>query len=136
MTSFDLSPLFRQWIGFDELTSALEKNNPYHSFPPYNIEKVDDNHYQIVLALAGLKQHELSIEQQGSRLIVQGKPNEIEKATNYIHQGIARRTFELHFTLANHMRVNRADFKEGLLQIKLVREAPEELLPQKIAIEP
>ncbi len=85
MRNYDLSPLLRQWIGFDKLASSMGGGNP--GFPPYNIEKSDDNHYRISLALAGFRQSELNIEVEGPRLTVSGKPTPPEKQVEYLHQG-------------------------------------------------
>ena len=79
MRNYDLSPLLRQWIGFDKLASAMQGGQASQGFPPYNIEKTDDNHYRISLALAGFKQSELDIEVEGPRLTVRGKPTPVEK---------------------------------------------------------
>lgn len=79
MRNFDLSPLMRQWIGFDKLTNALQNAGESQSFPPYNIEKSDDNHYRITLALAGFRQEDLEIQLEGTRLSVKGTPEQPKK---------------------------------------------------------
>lgn len=134
MTAFDLSPLFRQWIGFDELRQALEKEDRYQAFPPYNIEKLDDDHYQIIVALAGFQRDELEIEQQGSHLTVCGTHTGKGESKHYIHQGHMKKSFQLRFTLADHMRTDSAQFSDGLLGINLIREVPKEMRPLKIEI--
>ena len=103
-------------------------------FPPYNIEKTDDNHYRISLALAGFKQSELDIEVEGPRLTVRGKPTPAEKQVEYLHQGLVRKEFSLTFTLAEHLNVDNAQFENGLLHIDLLRQVPEALQPQRISI--
>ncbi|SQI28998.1 16 kDa heat shock protein B [Serratia plymuthica] len=103
-------------------------------FPPYNIEKSDDNHYRISLALAGFKQSELNIEVEGPRLTVSGKPTPPEKQVEYLHQGLVCKEFTLTFTLAEHLQVAEAQFENGLLHIDLVRQVPDALQPQRIAI--
>lgn len=134
MRNYDLSPLFRQWIGFDKLASAMQSSVEPQGFPPYNIEKSDDNHYRISLALAGFKQSELEIEVEGQKLVVRGKPAIPETQPEYLHQGIVCKEFELKFTLADHLFVSEATFEHGLLHIDLVRQIPEALQPQQIAI--
>lgn len=134
MRNYDLSPLFRQWIGFDKLASSVQGSHEPQGFPPYNIEKSDDNHYRISLALAGFKQSELDIEVEGPRLTVHGKPEPAEKKVEYLHQGLICKEFNLTFTLAEYLQVDHARFENGLLHIDIVRNVPEALQPQRIAI--
>ncbi|AIR59961.1 small heat shock chaperone IbpB [Cedecea neteri] len=134
MRNYDLSPLLRQWIGFDKLANALQSSGESQGFPPYNIEKSDDNHYRITLALAGFRQEDLDIELEGTRLSVKGTPVKPEKEINWLHQGLVTQPFSLSFTLAEHMKVSGATFTNGLLHIDLVRDIPEEVAPQRIAI--
>lgn len=134
MRNYDISPLLRQWIGFDKLAHALQSASENQSFPPYNIEKGDDNHYRITLALAGFRQEDLDIELEGTRLSVKGTPVKSEKETTWLHQGLVTQPFSLSFTLAEHMKVSGASFTHGLLNIDLVREIPEEISAQRIAI--
>ncbi|RLM23419.1 heat-shock protein [Brenneria alni] len=133
MRNYDLSPLLRQWIGFDKLASSMGSQESIE-FPPYNIEKKDDNHYRITLALAGFQQRELDIEVEGPRLTVKGNPTPTKKKVEYLHQGLVFKPFSLGFTLAEHLHVSDAQFEHGLLHIDLVREVPEALQPQRIAI--
>ncbi|MBP2850036.1 small heat shock chaperone IbpB [Dickeya oryzae] len=133
MRNYDLSPLLRQWIGFDKLASSMG-NQDAVEFPPYNIEKIDDNHYRITLALAGFRQSELDIEVEGQRLTVKGTPTLPEKKVQYLHQGLVFKPFTLSFTLAEHLHVSQAQFQHGLLHIDLLREVPQALQPQRIAI--
>ncbi|NUA48174.1 Small heat shock protein IbpB [Dickeya solani] len=126
-------PLLRQWIGFDKLASAMGSQEAVE-FPPYNIEKVDDNHYRITLALAGFRQSELNIEVEGQRLTVKGAPTLPEKKAQYLHQGLVFKPFSLSFTLAEHLHVSDAQFQLGLLHIDLIRDVPQALQPQRIAI--
>ncbi|HGA2075462.1 TPA: small heat shock chaperone IbpB [Yersinia enterocolitica] len=134
MRNYDLSPLLRQWIGFDKLASSMQGGQDSQGFPPYNIEKTDDNHYRISLALAGFKQSELDIEVEGPRLTVRGKPTPAEKQVEYLHQGLVRKEFSLTFTLAEHLNVDNAQFENGLLHIDMLRQVPEALQPQRISI--
>lgn len=134
MRNFDFSPLLRQWIGFDELASNMQGDFQGVSYPQYNIEKSDDNHYRITLALAGFSQQELSIEIEGQRLTIKGKPAIADKELRYLHQGLVCQDFSLSFTLAEHMNVAQADLTNGLLNIDLERHIPESLQPRRISI--
>ncbi|HBX11767.1 small heat shock chaperone IbpB [Leclercia adecarboxylata] len=134
MRNYDLSPLLRQWIGFDKLASALQSTAESQTFPPYNIEKSDDNHYRITLAVAGFSQQNLDIQLEGTRLTVKGTPEKPETETKWLHQGLVTQPFSLSFTLAEHMEVTGATFNNGLLHIDITRNVPEEIAPQRIAI--
>lgn len=134
MRNYDLSPLLRQWIGFDKLANALQSTSESQSFPPYNIEKSDDNHYRITLALAGFRQEDLDIQLEGRRLSVKGTPQQADKETKWLHQGLVSQAFSLSFTLAENMEVSGATFNNGLLHIDLTRDEPEVVIPQRIAI--
>ncbi|EGA4266014.1 heat shock chaperone IbpB [Salmonella enterica] len=134
MRNYDLSPLLRQWIGFDKLANALQNSGESQSFPPYNIEKSDDNHYRITLALAGFRQEDLDIQLEGTRLTVKGTPEQPENAPKWLHQGLVMQPFSLSFTLAENMEVSGATFTNGLLHIDLTRNEPETIAPQRIAI--
>ncbi len=134
MRNYDLSPLLRQWIGFDKLASALQSTTESQTFPPYNIEKGDDNHYRITLAVAGFSQQNLDIQLEGTRLTVKGTPEKPETETKWLHQGLVTQPFSLSFTLAEHMEVTGATFNNGLLHIDITRNVPEEIAPQRIAI--
>lgn len=134
MRNYDLSPLLRQWIGFDKLADALQNSGESQSFPPYNIEKSDDNHYRITLALAGFRQEDLDIQLEGTRLTVKGTPEQPENEPKWLHQGLVMQPFSLSFTLAENMEVSGATFTNGLLHIDLTRNEPETIPPQRIAI--
>ncbi|ECH6429106.1 heat shock chaperone IbpB [Salmonella enterica] len=134
MRNYDLSPLLRQWIGFDKLANALQNSGESQSFPPYNIEKSDDNHYRITLALAGFRQENLDIQLEGTRLTVKGTPEQPEKEPKWLHQGLVMQPFSLSFTLAENMEVSGATFTNGLLHVDLTRNEPETIPPQRIAI--
>ncbi|ELR1661001.1 heat shock chaperone IbpB [Salmonella enterica] len=134
MRNYDLSPLLRQWIGFDKLANALQNSGESQSFPPYNIEKSDDNHYRITLALAGFRQEDLDIQLEGTRLTVKGTPEQPENEPKWLHQGLVMQPFSLSFTLAENMEVSGATFTNGLLHINLTRNEPETIPPQRIAI--
>lgn len=138
MRSFDLSPLFRHSVGFDRLDELFEtafRNGAQESsYPPYNIAKTGDDTYRITLAVAGFGEDDLEIISKENLLTVRGKGADADKETAYLHRGIAKRAFEHRFQLADYVRVNGADINNGLLDIDLVRELPERMKPQQIAI--
>ena len=137
MRAFDFSPFFRSTVGFDRLLdlvdSAAEQSAGY---PPYNIERSDDTHYRISIAVAGFAEKDLSIEVRESVLTVTGKRDEAQQAEGqaYLYQGIAGRAFERRFQLADHVEVKSARLENGLLHIDLERLIPEEKKPRQIAI--
>ena len=135
-SAFDFAPFRRSTIGFDRLFDLLENSNTAQAgenYPPFDLVKVDDNHYRIDLAVAGFKADEVDITAQQNQLVVTGKRGDDDGA-DYIHRGIATRSFERRFGLADHIRVTGADLKDGLLSIELVREVPEAMKPKKITI--
>lgn len=134
MRNFDLSPLLRQWIGFDKLASALESASDTQNFPPYNIEKSDDNHYRITLALAGFREEDLVIELDRAVLRVQGSLPKPATEQKWLHQGLVSQPFNLSFNLAENMEVAGATFTNGLLHIDLLRPEPTVVAPTRIAI--
>lgn len=136
MTSFDLSPLFRTAIGFDRLAHALESANRTDAsgYPPYNIELTGDDQYRITMAVAGFSAAEVEIETHENLLKVSGKKSADVADRKYLHRGIAKRDFERTYQLADYVRVDGADLKDGLLHIDLVREVPEAMKPRRIEI--
>ena len=135
-SAFDFAPYRRSTVGFDQLFDMLESNAmgpTQENYPPFDLVKVDDNHFRINIAVAGFKQDEIDITALQNVLIVSGKKTE-EEGEGYIHRGIANRSFERRFGLADHVKVKTADLKDGLLSIDLVREIPEEMKPRKIRI--
>ncbi|GJM06186.1 MAG: heat-shock protein IbpA [marine bacterium B5-7] len=134
--NFDLTPLFRTSVGFDRMAQLLDQANRIDqtpSYPPYNIESIDDNNYRITLALAGFGDNDLEITSEQNTLTVKGKKeNDVEG--KFIHRGIANRTFERRFQLADHVKVRAANMNNGLLHIELEREIPEEMKPRTISI--
>ncbi len=138
MRAFDLSPLYRATVGFDRVADlmdrALSADLAQPSYPPYNIEKTDENAYRIGIAVAGFGADELSVELREGALIVVGRKAEEAEARSYLHRGIATRAFERRFALADHMKVTGASHADGMLNIDLVREVPEALKPRRIAI--
>ncbi len=135
MRNSDLSPLYRSAIGFDRLFNLLESQNQNNGgYPPYNVELVDENHYQITIAVAGFAEDELEIVAHANTLIVRGAHQGEPQPKTYLYQGIAERNFERKFQLAEHIQVKGASVKNGLLFIELERVIPETLKPRRIEI--
>jgi len=140
MTTFDFSPLFRTSVGYDRLASLLnsahrvEQNGGY---PPYNIATAGEDRYRITMAVAGFSEDELSITSEHNKLFVKGEKAEEEETedTRYLYRGIATRSFERRFNLADHVRVSDARLDNGLLHIELEREVPEAMKPKTIEIQ-
>ena len=135
MATLDFTPLFRSSIGFDQVPSLLSHalQREETGYPPYNIEKVGEDQYRIVMAVAGLGKDDVEIVQEQNQLSVRGKLKELSTKT-YLHRGIATRAFERHFDLADYVEVTDATMGEGLLVISLKRELPEALKPRSIPI--
>ena len=137
MRSFDFSPLFRSTVGFDRVFDLLDSVSRYDSaqtFPPYNIERTDENHYRITLAVAGFADKDLNVEVREGVLTVQGKREDAPEKSGYLYQGIAGRAFERRFQLAEYVEVKGAKLENGLLHVDLERVVPEERKPRRIAI--
>lgn len=138
MRTFDFAPLYRSTIGFDHLSQLLDsiaqrdQNQP--SYPPYNIERLGPDDYQISMAVAGFTQAELSLHSEQQTLKVRGQKAEDTTERQYLHQGIAARNFERVFQLADHIKVVNAHLENGLLHIELRREVPEAMKPRQIPI--
>ena len=135
MATLDFTPLVRSSIGFDQLPGLLAHalERPQTTYPPYNIEKVGEDQYRIVMAVAGFGKDDVEIVQEQNRLSVRGKLKEPNTKT-YLHRGIAARSFERHFDLADYVEVTDATMGEGLVVISLKRELPEALKPRSIPI--
>jgi len=139
MRHFDLTPLYRSTIGFDRLGSlldtltSLEGDAP--SYPPYNIERVGENEYRISMAVAGFGESDLSIDVKENTLSIRGEKTTEQEDTTFLHRGIASRSFERRFQLADHVVVKGAVLENGLLHVDLVRELPEAMKPRTIPIE-
>ena len=137
MNSIDLTPLYRNSIGFDRLASlinhSLNSDSAVPSYPPYNIEELEENRYSITLAVAGFAENELEIQVEKGILTVKGKKSS-EQEGKFLHRGIANRAFERKFNLADHIEIVGADLANGLLAIELKREIPEAMKPRTIAI--
>jgi molecular chaperone IbpA len=133
----DYSPFFRTTVGFDRLLDLLDQaEGNAQGYPSYNIERSDENHYRVVLAVAGFAEKDLGIEVRDGVLTVQGRHDNESPAAkpSLLHQGIAGRAFERQFQLAEHVEVRDARLENGLLHIELERIVPEEKKPRKIAI--
>lgn len=137
MNAIDLTPLYRSSIGFDRLGSiinhALKSESTTSGYPPYNIEVLEENRYAITLAVAGFSQEELDIQVEKGVLTVRGDKAKKDER-QYVYQGIANRTFERKFNLADYVEVTGADLSNGLLTINLKKEIPEAMKPKSIAI--
>lgn len=141
MRGFDISPLLRSSIGFENLNRLVElagRVEPGDAYPPYNIEKLGDGAYRIQMAVAGFGRHELDIMVQENTLVVTGQadPDADVKERVFLHRGIGKRAFERRFQLADTIKVTGAGFENGLLNIELVREIPEHKRPRKVDIAP
>ena len=137
MTTFDFAPLFRTAIGFDRMARLMDtaSSADASSYPPYNIEKTGEDAYRLTMAVAGFSPTELDITVQENTLLVTGNAQkEDEDGGGYLHRGIARRTFERRFSLADHMKVMGASLNNGLLSVDVVREVPEAAKPRTIKI--
>ena len=139
MRHVDFSPLYRSTVGFDRLFTMLDslaQPEGGQSYPPYNIERTGDDAYRISMAVAGFSESEISIEAHRNVLTIKGERTEDSKegGNEVLYRGIAARTFERRFQLADHVEVTGAALKNGLLHIDLKRNIPEEMKPRKIAI--
>ena len=139
MRAFDFSPLYRATVGFDRVADLMDRvlatDVAQPTYPPYNIEKTDENAYRITIAVAGFASDELTVELRDGALIVTGrKAEEADTGRTWLHRGIATRAFERRFALADHMKVTGALHADGMLNIDLVREVPEALKPRRIEI--
>ena len=138
MTTIDLTPLYRSSIGFDRmgslLNSALRSQKESVGFPPYDIESSGDDRYAITLAVAGFAESELDIQVENGVLRVRGRKTDDNEDRTYLYRGIANRSFERKFNLADHIEVRGAELKNGLLTVSLVKEVPEAMKPRTIEI--
>jgi molecular chaperone IbpA len=136
MRQFDFAPLYRSTVGFDRLAQLMDSVGGVDAdgYPPYNIERLGDNEYRITMAVAGFSKEEFKIEVKESTLVVSGDKKPEDKQRVFLHRGIAARSFERRFQLADHVEVKGADFNDGLLHIDLVRNLPERMKPRTISI--
>jgi molecular chaperone IbpA len=140
MRAFDFAPLYRSTVGFDRMFSMLDQlggvEGPVPAYPPYNIARSGENAFRISVAVAGFTDADLSIETKENRLTIRGekRTNDEEKTGDVLYKGIAERTFERSFQLADHVQVKEANLENGLLHVDLVRELPEAMKPRAIPI--
>ena len=140
MRTFDLTPFYRSTVGFDRLFSLLDQASGVDAspgYPPYNIERTGENAYRISVAVAGFAEPELSIVAKENTLTIRGEKQtktEEKKGGDVLYQGIAARTFERAFQLADHVEVKGAHLENGLLHVDLTREVPEANKPRQIPI--
>lgn len=138
MRQLDFAPLYRSTVGFDRLVQMLDEvagfGNEAASFPPYNIERMSENEYRITMAVAGFGSDEIEVEVKETALSVRGQKKAEEKDRQYLHRGIAQRSFERRFQLADHVEVKGARLNDGLLHIDLIRNLPERMRPRVIPI--
>lgn len=138
MRTFDLAPLYRATVGFDQIADMMDRlissDAGASNYPPYNIEKTGDDGWRISIAVAGFAAPDLNVELRENALIVTGHKTDDQEERHFLHRGIATRAFERRFTLADHVRVSGASHEDGMLHIDLVREVPEALKPRRIEI--
>jgi len=136
MRTIDFSPLYRSVVGFDRLADLLDTAaaDSAAGYPPYNIERTDENAYRVEIAVAGFRPEELSIEVKENLLTVSGRKAANDEPRRFLHRGLAERNFERRFQLADYVVVTDAALADGLLSIALKRELPEALKPRQIAI--
>ena len=138
MRTFDPTPLFRASVGFDRVADMMDRmlaaDPAQPTYPPYNIEKTDENAYRISVAVAGFSADDLNVEVEENALVISARRSEEDDGRTYLHRGIATRAFERRFQLADHVKVTGATHADGMLHIDLVREIPEALKPRQIEI--
>lgn len=138
MRTYDFAPLYRATVGFDQIADLMDRvlttEGAQPSYPPYNIEKLDDDAYRISIAVAGFSDADLSVEVRENALVVSARKADEDNARSYLHRGIATRAFERRFHLADHVQVTGATHVDGMLNIDLTREVPEALKPRRISI--
>ncbi len=138
MRQIDFAPLYRSTVGFDRLFDMLDGVAGFDAgattYPPYNIERLGDSEYRITMAVAGFSEDELKVDVKEQTLNIRGEKKAEEGGRQFLHHGIATRTFDRRFRLADHVEVKGAELKDGLLHVDLVRNVPERLKPRTIAI--
>ena len=139
ITTLDLPSINRHFVGFDQMFNEMDRmfENSAHKgtgYPPYNIAQINENEYMISLAVAGFGMDNLSIEKDKDTLKIEGTAPKGDEEVNYLHRGIGGRNFRREFKLAEHVDVHNAELKNGMLNVHLKREVPEELQPKKIKI--
>jgi molecular chaperone IbpA len=135
MRTYDFAPLWRSTIGFDRLFDLVEtaQRTGEDNYPPYNIERLGEDRYQISLAVAGFSPDEISVTAGQNVVTIEGSKSD-KSEREYLYRGISARPFKRHFNLADYVQVKSASFDNGLLKIELIREIPEAMKPRRIAI--
>lgn len=137
MRTYDFSPYYRSTVGFDrmlDLLGAPQRPEVDETWPPYDIERLDEDRYSITMAVAGFAQDEISIVAEANALLVEGRKEGDDSGRNFLHRGIAQRAFRRQFDLADFVKVTGATLEHGLLRIELEREIPEAMKPRRIEI--
>lgn len=138
ITNLDFPSFHRSTIGFDKMFEELNRsfaNSQSNGYPPYNIVQHNENEFSISLAVAGFSMEDITVTKDKNTLSIEGKsPKTTDEEKNYLHRGVAARSFNREFTLADYVEVDKAELKLGMLNILLKREVPEELQPRKISI--
>lgn len=140
ITSFDLTPFYRNTVGIDSLFDRITRNIDLAAnagnYPPYDIVKTADETYEIRIAAAGFRQNEIDVEVKDGQLVVHGSHNQdLREDVEYLHHGISNRSFIRTFSLSDYVEVKAAVMRDGVLTIRLEREIPEAMKPKKIAID-
>ncbi len=138
MRNFDFAPLYRSTVGFDQIANMLDRvltaETAQPTYPPYNIEKLEDDSYRVSIAVAGFAEADLSVEVREKALIVSARKADEDERKTYLHRGIATRAFERRFHLADHVIVTGATHADGMLHITMERQVPDALKPRQIQI--
>jgi molecular chaperone IbpA len=137
MRTYDFSPYYRSSIGFDrmlDLLGAPQRPEFDEAWPPYDIERLDEDRYSITMAVAGFGPDDITIMSEPNALLVEGRKSDNENGRNFLHRGIAQRAFRRQFDLADFVKVTGASLEHGLLRIELEREIPEAMKPRRIEI--
>jgi len=138
MRNFDFAPLYRSTVGFDQIANMLDRvltaETAQPTYPPYNIEKLEDDSYRVSIAVAGFAEADLSVEVREKALIVSARKADEDERKTYLHRGIATRAFERRFHLADHVIVTGATHADGMLHITMERQVPDSLKPRQIQI--
>ena len=138
MRGFDFAPLYRASVGFDQIADLMDRvltnDVAQTTYPPYNIEKTDEDGWRISIAVAAFSDDELNVEVRENSLVISAKKAKDDDARSYLHRGIATRAFQRRFHLADHVHVSGASHVNGMLNIELQREVPDALKPRRIEI--
>lgn len=136
MRNMDFGPLYRTIVGFDRVANQIETARQEHAsnWPPYNVIQTNEDEYKVEIAVAGFSKNDLEVEIKEGLLTIKGEKTPQNETVNYLHRGIAERSFERKFQLADHVKVVNANLNDGLLTVSLVREIPEAYKPRKVEI--